>query len=240
MTTSRWIFLFILFMADTAMGASAAVTQTAVICQRKLIAVNSGTYVPISELPEALRELAIYEGHQNYTFSLLGSGITAKAYLVSDESGKPLFVYKVYHEITGREASPPEVLKLSDETAFEEIQSAIDKGIDVGFKIPKTYNVFDSLVSKLEYVPGRDLASILQDESVSKALKTELLAIYKRKLDKFTKNFMTRLPTFDVEAKDYTYKAQALTSDGSFLITIKPSNVIVDPVTFQMTLIDPN
>lgn len=229
---------------DLVPGAAAA---TAVACNLQFLKVYKGEYVSFDELPKPLQDLVIAEDQEHYSFYLLGSnGGTANPYLVRDETGKPIFVYKAYIDkhrdgIT----SPPEMIKVFDESAFAEMQKSIDKGIDIGFKIPRIFNSGSPVISKLEYIPGFNFTIVDLNES-DKTRKKILHTVYNIRVEKFIKNFMVKFPNAEIKRdKELNglrrYEAIVRSSSsGVFRVHIRPDNVIVDLNTYRMTLIDPN
>jgi hypothetical protein len=233
-------------IASTTLTTTSPPAPAVVECDRALIAVNSGTFIPLKNLPMALREYLVRADETRYEFFLLGGkGRTGNPYLVKNGSGTPLFVYKVYLDKGVGFKTTPEEFKSLDEAALLEMKRVEDLGVDIGFRIPKVYRILHPTILNLQYFPGRELNSIVRDRLVPQNLKDHLIKTYNGNVDKFVANFASRYPT--KVTREYTngdglkiYQAQVKTPTRTLWIHIKPDGIIVDSDTLQMSTIDPN
>lgn len=239
-----WLLIPIVLLA--AVGASGNDATAGLDVARRLenlvcFEVHRGTAV--SSIPG-------WEFPPEYTFHLLSDGATrdgvvlsqktnfGPVYLVEPPEGTP-FVLKVYEHSTtcARDLGTLNLLA-------EMLKGDQDPD---SFRIATAEPTRDSKTMKLGYFPGRDLTSVLEDPQIPLDVRTKLLNDYNRRVAKLVakvgkkgefingKWSFTRMSGAAAQATGRVYGPDG----SSHPVNITTNQVIVDPRTFEMTIIDP-
>lgn len=100
----------------------------------------------------------------------------------------------------------------------------------------------DSQTMKLEYYPGRTIEDVFMDKKTSTAIKLKIQENYIQLLRKMIEFFEREEFLIDVRRGDLPRVSAQNDSfgGGGIHFIIKPDNIIIDPDTLEMTLIDPS
>jgi hypothetical protein len=109
------------------------------------------------------------------------------------------------------------------------------------FQIPKVQKVSDQVL-KLDYYPGRTVADLFADPTVKPEIKSRIKTGYEKMVQELIE-FLTS-QQFDIDRNTVSGLPRISANNDSFSIgaidiLIKPDNVIVDPETLRLALIDP-
>lgn len=183
---------------------------------------HTGRPVRASELDFSLR-LHIPEGAR---VSRLGGRNNGEVFLVAEGGAKP-FALKRY-SFTGEHAL--DVLRL------RMLEAALPPGPG-NFRVVG-HRELKNDVLRLEYVPGRTVADLLQDKRVPEALKERLRATHKTRLDNALAALKAQHKDAYIDGRDFII---VRTHDGyTREINLDHTNVVVSDLrTLEMTIIDP-
>lgn len=179
----------------------------------------------------------------------LGSGYHADVFLHFDKAQNAWKVLKKYAAIkeSGRVVSPEEFIE-SDIAAADLLYKMRDQH---PFKVV-TYSRHreDSSVVELDYHAGITLEQVLNNERLGDEIKKSLIFTFENGVQKLKNEFEKR----HAEVKFFKYpnrfneaimmntlQAEIMTVSGKKVnVWIKPDNIIVDPYTLELFLIDPH
>lgn len=213
-------------------AGAATTTTTALVCNEKLIEVYTGNPVAFVDLPKGLKEwIASRTNADQVSFSFLGEGDNAKVYLARDKSGHSV-VYKYFKT----------EMAISDYESYTELFRLQESGVNLGFKMPRPLGTDNDHCISIEYFAGRDLKKILEDPGVPEKLKDNLLSTYNKKTQAIIDYLMPRyrqgIDSY-VQGDYFLLKGHfPKWPSGTVLFNIKPENIIVNPLTYGMTLND--
>jgi hypothetical protein len=180
-----------------------------------------------------------------YSYYLLGSGTNGVIYRIVPKDGSSAFIVKRYTNLYQRQ---------HDVELLSSFRGLQDKGLDLGFYIPEARVLGrDAVVT--EDTRGQDLEKLAGGTELKIDQKKTLEKLYAENLAKFRKvveshfEFSMKYPLADVAYPSFgderinlptwnvVYKN--LGSIGTTYGLVKADNIIVDPVTLRMSLIDP-
>lgn len=185
-----------------------------------------------SEISETMPTLQSYPGVVELI--PLGHGGSANLYRARSSTGHT-FIIKVYR---------------SNETAERDTAALNSLGRDCshsGFRIPKANKGHLPNSVELEDTLGLSLDKIFIDPNVSQKLKNELMVQYDQKRSALSAKISAN-PNFLIEKNHLASDGVSMASvfqvrdkvtGRSFPLLIKASNIVVNPITFEMTLVDP-
>ncbi|MGE0615443.1 MAG: hypothetical protein AB7P04_07370 [Bacteriovoracia bacterium] len=178
--------------------------------------------------------------------TLLGEGGTGMVFLTHRlEGGEPI-VLKRYRFREGSGGDPAQ-LPLVQKNDFA-LMKWIKLKTDV-FKVAEYKLGARPLTTEIEYVAGRSLQDVLADPKVPEAVRALLRQQYTQQAEKFVAQMQAAFPDFHAMSKPssredpilnpvYYFFRDPATGTG-YRGCLKPNQLIVDPWTLEMTLIDP-
>lgn len=100
----------------------------------------------------------------------------------------------------------------------------------------------DSLKLRLSYHPGRSVQDLTEDLHLPLSVRNSVKEAYRELIRSLTKFF--QLEDFDFDLLEQSLPRISADNDsfggGSIHFIIKPDNIIVDPISLNLTLIDPS
>lgn len=165
--------------------------------------------------------------------SLLGEGEFGKVELKLD-SKSHFFAFKTYKK-TG---ANPQAQLISDFRAFKFLSNHKYR---FSFNLPRVDKVSSHELS-MDYYPGRTVADLNQDDQVKPEVKSQVKIKYENLVHEIKELLVDQEFEIDEKIDAGLSRVSAFNdsySMGRIDFIIKPDNVIVDPETLKLTLIDP-
>lgn len=168
--------------------------------------------------------------HENHK---LGEGNFGKVYLHKDSQGG-FYVQKIYKN--GGQGLNSQIN--GDLRAFRYLKKY---AAGFSFNLPNIIQVSDHEL-KMSYHPGRTVADLLADSKVSFGVKTKIKFRYEDMVRSLVE--VMRASDFEIHEKSDSEVSWVTAENDSFTMgsvhfIIKPDNVIADPESLKLTLIDP-
>ena len=164
----------------------------------------------------------------------LGSGDLANVQLHFDKYQNKWIVVKAYKD--GNSARENDIRGMS---FLESIQDRHPLRI-AHYK----RHVSDSKLVEMEYHPGKTLEMVLADKTISDEVKAGLVFTYRKalkniELEMYRQNFI-KVEALKVSRGDGQAIEALAGNSGQFLLFLKPDNIIVDPYTLHLIVVDPH
>lgn len=180
----------------------------------------------------------------------LGGGYFADAFLHFDKIKNKWLVLKEYREMTDRtgQTQSPKAFIDSDIKAADLLESMSDRH---PFRVVRyARHLEDPNTVELEYHAGITLEQLLMNQKLSEHTKGSLLFTFDKGIERiktemekrhFDNVQFVKLPSRYSDSMVFnTVRAEITTVTGKTHIWIKPDNIIVDPFTLELFLIDPH
>lgn len=215
-----------LLSALTVLSGPTSVFGSTFECIQLDIKVHLGQDAPDSEVSG----LELYDPTSHYSF--LGKGeMGGTVYRVRPSDSKPSYVLKQYFDTE---------MRRKDELGFAKLLQLLPPMEGIEIVRPE---VVGKLSMKLPDINGETLEKAVNDPRLSDSQRIELTSRWNRFIKRVDSAVRgdphSRGPTYMTFSPLHRFLASFTENDQKFPILLKPDNVVVDPKTGRMFVIDP-